>query len=784
MSDLSRYYNIDKKKYEEGIDINVDDDIEKIICQIVEKRKEKVPVVKKNQEVLDNIKNELQNFISSKKEFIGNFTGQDNEGTKLSASERNEIIGHINAITDEEINEIIKKIDVAKNKNDILLKRIDKDNICIAIAGGARNGKSTLIQTITGLDESTVPTSEEGFCTGARSTIENSEEFRVEVEFYSEEELLNNVIERYREFYKEYGAKEVRLNSLADIKTLYEFLKQKNLPEGSQYLKRLNEYAEKQDIYKVYLGRQTEVYHYDQKKEIRKFVSQISEDGDSKFYEFLAVKRARIYCPFAVTKVRKIVLVDTVGLGEASLGIEDDMLETVSKEADFIINLKQMSDMSTAILMISDYNYYDKIVQANGKIPPEKWCYWVFNRRQDRYKEGIFENRYYSELMLELEQKSIPSYPAGILNVDCSNKNEVMERLINPMLIHIVNNLEDIDRYQFLNVGDAIKQVYIPFSKLMAKVKMVSVSEQKADEFFSFKFEESHEKLVYDLHEFCTAYKEEIQRIVPALEMIKITNEMVKCVPSINEITRKWQTVSKQSYLLTMNWGFDETIKRLERMLENKTKNYEEEIRNFKIKVVKEVLKASGLEKCIVVDYEDENVVAEVASELFSSFERCKNLQEIFVGMQNFDIKDQLDMQKKLNKATQHYLNVNYNPDPDSGMFPRSWNKDNGAVELSRVLFNHITKIQTSFMMDADVLKLMPIKEMENKLTAFINDITNDENKEGWRMVYSANKDILWKEELEKLEAASNRIAQWSNLIANLKQTEENLSNIIEMMEK
>ena len=52
-----------------------------------------------------------------------------------------------------------------------------------------------------------------------------------------------------------------------------------------------------------------------------------STQKQHRYYKYLAVKKAEISCEFNFADAGKIVLQDTIGLGDTSLGIEEAMLD-------------------------------------------------------------------------------------------------------------------------------------------------------------------------------------------------------------------------------------------------------------------------------------------------------------------------------------------------------------------------------------------------------------------------------------------------------------------------
>ena len=82
----------------------------------------------------------------------------------------------------------------------LLQKRFSRDTLNIAVIGRARQGKSRLLQTITGLGKDEIPDGNLAFCTGVRSDIINDptvETAYAKVNFLSEKEFMDEKVAPY-----------------------------------------------------------------------------------------------------------------------------------------------------------------------------------------------------------------------------------------------------------------------------------------------------------------------------------------------------------------------------------------------------------------------------------------------------------------------------------------------------------------------------------------------------------------------------------------------------------
>lgn len=81
----------------------------------------------------------------------------------------------------------------------LLKSRFNRDTINIGVIGRAGQGKSRLLQSLTGLSNNEIPTGDRGHCTGVRSTIQHQPGIDTygEITFHSEHSFLQEVIALY-----------------------------------------------------------------------------------------------------------------------------------------------------------------------------------------------------------------------------------------------------------------------------------------------------------------------------------------------------------------------------------------------------------------------------------------------------------------------------------------------------------------------------------------------------------------------------------------------------------
>ena len=260
--------------------------------------------------------------------------------------------------------------------------RFARDTLCIGIGGAARMGKSTFLQSVTGLEETQIPTSDKYFTTAVRSQIENSTNENTAIaDFHSEESFLREVVAPM--------CNTLRIpapTNLSAFKTA-----RFELPEGAMrtqeaddVLQRLTDAQSHLADYEHYLtgerGRRIPL------GELRPFVA-YPEGGIVKAGPYLAVANLVIRVPFPSTDVARLRVVDLPGLGEAgrdlakvqTVGMADicDVTLLVKRPTDAnvqwtLVDTNALDAMSEAVPLLDDQTKYTAILANVGGCDDER----------------------------------------------------------------------------------------------------------------------------------------------------------------------------------------------------------------------------------------------------------------------------------------------------------------------------------------------------------------------------------------------------------------------------
>lgn len=346
---------------------------------------------------------------------------------------------------------VMKQTDTILRKMDEAIKRFERESLNIATVGKARQGKSTILQAISNLGNDIIPAFDAGDCTGAVSIIHNDSSMepgrvRVDLTFRSKDELLNIVKGYINNIDPEYLKQnpleydDIGYISMSDLEMSIEEGEAGKMVQLEHLRRIVSDFNGDSDSKSVSIrdlcGRSG--MSLTNPDEIRKYVAQnngkdITNPLRENYYSYLAVNKAEIYCRFA-DDVGKLVLVDTIGLGDTQLGIEEAMLDTVDKQCDAtIVVTKPISGVTT-----QDMSIYEMLQQHFKHRDMKKWLFYIANLHKgvndnvaSTFHKGIVSNPKYSIADCKL--------------IDGSDSVAVRQDFLMPMLTKLLGNLEHVD---------------------------------------------------------------------------------------------------------------------------------------------------------------------------------------------------------------------------------------------------------------------------------------------------------------------------------------------------
>lgn len=431
---------------------------------IIQRRNEKVEIIRKQNEHIEEICSGLNKLQEQKDKML------NNNKLKLS-NESLECIQQIDLhsfqLKQAKLREAFRNIE----------ERFSRKTINIAVIGGARQGKSKLLQTISGLSNEVIPAFDTSDCTGATSMIKNVKggSLRADITFKQEVDMIQ-CVQRYLD--EIIGKDEKKISSFKEIARLdIDEIKRKIASDAQiARLEHLEKYIKYFDEWSLYVGKHVTVT---ESEEIKTFVAQHNGKSEGSpdredYYKYLAVEKAEISCEFNYADAGKIVLQDTIGLGDTSLGIEKAMLDTVAKDSDAAIIIKR-PEVGTGKFDSDDYELYNKLEENFKGRNMGKWLFWLINETD---KDTIYGNNHDRCEAVEAKIRKFTGLAGhGIVNV--ADTEEVNNQFLHMVLSTLTANMDAIDRGLVTDLNNMAASLHHEYENIQKIIQGILTSEVK-----------------------------------------------------------------------------------------------------------------------------------------------------------------------------------------------------------------------------------------------------------------------------------------------------------------
>ena len=318
-----------------------------------------------------------------------------------------------------------------------LKSRFSRNTLNIGVVGRARQGKSRLLQSLTGLSTVEIPDGDDQHCTGVRSNVHhNSEvgETYAEVWFHTERSFLDEVIAPYY-WQLKLGSHPLTIQEFANI-PLPELPKE--LAEKSQNrtkYEHLLRYHENRAKYISALSASSP--QRISRHEIREYVAQDTIDNERIYFNYLAVREVKIVCAFPNVDVGQIALVDMPGLGDTGIGDAERMIRTLGQDIDFVLFVKKPDSLG-AIWADNDIELYDMANSSLIELPIKEWSFMVLNQ------VGSDSRKNCESLAATIHKNNINVQDVVI--ADCANSQEAQTEILDRVLNYLSQKVELLDR--------------------------------------------------------------------------------------------------------------------------------------------------------------------------------------------------------------------------------------------------------------------------------------------------------------------------------------------------
>ena len=410
---------------------------EKII-QIINQRK---PRAQKIQATIHELKTQV-----SQLQKLGAFA------ISLSEKSKSETVAKILVQFNTTVSDLVEDIKTELEALKKLKHRFDRPTLNIGVVGRAGQGKSRFLQSLSGLTTAEIPSGDRGHCTGVRSTIYHKANTQTygEVSFHSESSFLNEVVNPYYEALgitdkpqnlEEFGSGFIPyLPQIADnaiLKAIFEHLERykENLPKYRHLLRHTSPI-------KISQG------------EIREYVAQDTPDGERTYFNYLAVKEAKIFCNFRLPDVEKLTLIDMPGLGDTGLGDEERLINILGTDADIVLFIR-MPRPPRDFWADYDVQLYETARSALTDLPIKDWSFLILN--QTDANSPIGDNSVYCQDLAQSYERNFSV--VDCLQANCADRQEANQKILDPVLQYLAGNIESLDRKYAATCQERINQL-------------------------------------------------------------------------------------------------------------------------------------------------------------------------------------------------------------------------------------------------------------------------------------------------------------------------------------
>jgi len=385
-----------------------------------------------------------------------------------------------------------------------LKNRFSRNTLNIGVIGRARQGKSRLLQSLTGLTKAEIPDGSGQHCTGVRSTIYHNPAVETygEVWFYTEHSFLDEVIAPYYEQLK-LGNKPFSLKDFASqpLPLLPNDLKGAEVNAKYQHLCK---YHDNLDKYRHLL--QTSSPLRIRKEQIREYVAQDNLEGERIYFNYLAVEEVKIVCDFPKKDVGQIALVDLPGLGDTGIGDEKKMVKTIGEDVDAVLFVR-MPKSTGDFWGDVDVQLYDTAYKALKDLPLPRWSFMILNKLGDESNSLLCE-----QLKSDITNKHIKVIDC--ITANCAHKEEANTQILAKVLDYLTENVTSLDEFYASSSQERLKQLHSSVEAELDKAqKVLGQAKQSAENIiFEKLFPELWEEMASGLEKLLRQLGEQIDK--------------------------------------------------------------------------------------------------------------------------------------------------------------------------------------------------------------------------------------------------------------------------------
>ncbi len=409
------------------------------IASIIEKRKPLATKVKETESNLHALSSALHGLDEHRSQLLSQADDVETRGR----------LQEINLTTiQSEINTELAALSKLKT-------RFLRSTLNIGVVGRAGQGKSRLLQSLSGLSTDEIPSGDHSHCTGVRSTIHHNPcvETYGEVWFHSEPSFLSEIISPYYEKLQ-LGSRPFTLEEFAR-NPLPKLPKQfSGQAEPGAMYEHLRKYHENFDKYRHLLEEPSP--QRISKQQIREYVAQDTSDGQRIYFNYLAVQEAKIVCGFPNTDVGQIALIDMPGLGDTGLGDTERLMRILGQDVDIVLFVR-MPRPPRDFWADVDVKLYDTARSSLVDLPIHLWSFMVLN--QTSADSPIGDNVAYCKELFSTHKTSHIDV-VECITASCADHEDANQKILDRILDYLMQSITALDKQYASACQDRLSRLH------------------------------------------------------------------------------------------------------------------------------------------------------------------------------------------------------------------------------------------------------------------------------------------------------------------------------------
>lgn len=756
--------------------------------QMIEARIASLASVKKRIEELDALVSTIKNQISEKNGEYFNMLVADPD----ALSQMEEVSC---AYANDKVSELIDALELLK-------KRFEREAIRIAFIGRERQGKSTFIKTITGLNDKVIPAYSGNSCTGAVSVIQNVQnvvdedgnnvKVKVVAEYYDTPTFLAMVNEKLDRFFPDGNVKVGRLEQIESLQLPDSLPGNQSTKIIAEYLKFKTSVVDNYGKYSHLIGVGSRNYYNED--EIAQHVAQYEEfdhevsgshqvrkdDGtivyQLDYFKYVAVKNVNIYTAFEIETTKKLELVDTIGIGSSadSAAIETEMYRVLREDCDAAIDMYRPD--VTPNYPQEQADLLDNLIDKLSDREPEKWIVYVLNK----ITNGFYKNAASAEAVLKTAENIIsgknPKPVAWTRAIDGTIFEDVRDELVSPLLSLIAENLDELDQNLIDRTDNLCKEAYNECLKLVKAANSVTsagtgISADAMSLFDEKLYKDLLKSFGYAMNQidqkgYASNRDKECYELEQAYS--NIIDELDVYIPDEDVILERFETGA----LVTQNQMFEEYVEQMRNDIFSAFENVNDDVLHPLQEKVKtdliQILFNEGLWGKLPTPYDtpsiewlnevlDNYITEEKYPSLYKALRFILDYQINIEGLVEYNVTKSLYV---LDKTHSEFIRY-------EGEFTEDFAQK--ASDVWQELCNRLSPVQKRLRDWISSFTLIPSHSFYSRVHKFhVKVMTDEEGREDFRRFYRNNMGLIWSAEISAAGRAEKAFGDWAERVQAL----------------